>query len=109
MEWIPLDVLPDAGPYRGPEGVRRFWEEWGDAFDDFRAEPVEYAEGGESVIVITRVHGRGRDSGAPVDAPGFPMVWTTRDNVIVRVEMFQSRAEALAAVGLPPDTAFKPV
>jgi uncharacterized protein len=102
-----MDMLPESGSYRGPEGVRRFWQEWGETFDDFRAEPVEYAEGGESVIVVTKVHGRGKDSGAPVETPGFPMAWTARDGVIVRVEMFQSRAEALEAVGLPPDTPFE--
>ncbi len=100
-------MLPDPGPFVGLAGVRRFWELWGESFDDFRAEPEEYFDAGDSVIVITRVRGRGRDSGAAVDTPGFPMVWTVRDELIVRVEMFDDRAKALAAVELPPDTPFE--
>jgi ketosteroid isomerase-like protein len=107
IEWIVLDMLPDPGPFRGPDGTRRFWEMWADAFDEFHAELDEYVDAGESVIVITRMVGRGKDSGVAVDTPGFPMVWTTRDNVIVRVEMFDSREKALAAAGLPPDTPFE--
>jgi ketosteroid isomerase-like protein len=101
-------MLPDTGPFRGPEGTRRFWETWADAFDEFHAEPVEYADAGESVIVITRMVGRVKDSGAAVDTPAFPMVWTTRNDVVVRVEMFDDRDKALAAVGLPPGTPFEP-
>jgi len=100
-------MLPDPGPFRGPEGARRFWGMWADTFDDLQAEPVEYVDAGASVIVITRMVGRGKDSGVAVDTPAFPMVWTTRDNVLVRMEMFDDREKALAAVGLPPDTEFE--
>ncbi len=107
IEWVVLDNLPDTGPFRGPEGTRHFWDMWADAFDEFHAELEEYVDAGESVIVVARMVGRGKDSGAAVDTPAFPMVWTTRDDVLVRVEMFDSRDKALAAVGLPPDTEFR--
>jgi ketosteroid isomerase-like protein len=107
MEWVVLDMLPDTGPFRGPEGARRFWDMWSEAFDEFRAELEEYVDAGESVIVVARMTGRGKDSGVAVDTPAFPMVWTQRNEQIVRVEMFDSRAGALAAVGLPPDTMFE--
>ena len=105
MEWIVLDTLPDTGPFRGPEGARQFWDMWSDAFDEFHAELKGYVEAGESIIAIVRMVGRGKDSGVAVDTPSFPMVWTTRNDAIVRVEMFDSMEKALAAVGLPPDTA----
>jgi ketosteroid isomerase-like protein len=79
MEWVVLDMLPDPGPFRGREGTRRFWEMWADAFDEFHAELEEYVDAGETVIVITRMVGRGKDS----------------------------REGALEAVGLPPDTPFR--
>ncbi len=100
-------MFPDPGPFRGHEGTRRFWETWRDTFDEFRAEPEEYVDAGESVVVITRMVGRSKDSGVAVDTPSFPMVWTARDGAPVRVEMFDSREKALAAVGLPPDTDFE--
>jgi hypothetical protein len=107
LEWIPLDLLPDARTFRGPEGMRQFWRLWHETFDEFGAEPEAYVEAGDSVIVITRIHGRGRDSGAAVDTPGFPIVWTARDGVLARVEMFDSRERALESVGLPLDTPFE--
>jgi len=104
-----LDMLPDPGPFHGPEGARRFWEMWSDAFDEFRAEWQEYLEAGDSIIVIARMVGRGKDSGVAVDTPGFPMVWTSRGDKVVRMQMFPSREEALASLGLPPDTPFERV
>jgi ketosteroid isomerase-like protein len=107
MEWVVLDILPDTGPFRGPDGARRFWDMWSEAFDDFHADLEEYVDAGSSVIVVARMIGRGKDSGVAVDTPSFPMVWTERDERIVRVEMFDSRDGALAAVGLPPGTPFE--
>jgi hypothetical protein len=79
---------------------------WGEAFEDFRAEPQEFIDAGDVVVVIVKVEARAH-SGATVDTPSFPNVWTARDGVLVRMEMFQSRAEALAAAGLAPETRFE--
>jgi ketosteroid isomerase-like protein len=107
MEWIVLENMPDPGPFRGVEGTRAFWDMWKDTFDEFHAELEEYVEGDGSVIVMVRMVGRGKDSGVSVDTPTFPMVWTVRDGQVVRMQMFTSRDEALAAVGLPADTEFE--
>jgi ketosteroid isomerase-like protein len=107
MEWVVLDDLPDPGPFRGLEGTRAFWEMWKDTFDEFRAEIEEYVEADGAVIMIVRMVGRGKDSGVSVDTPSFPMVWTIRDDRVVRMQMFTSRDEALESVGLPPATPFQ--
>ena len=104
FEWkIPFE-LPDSPPdgtYRGPEAVIRFWKTWRAAFPDFRMEIEEIIEAAEKVIVIGGVHGRGAESGVDVQTPSFPQVWTFKDDGRpLRVEMYQSRAEALEAVGL---------
>ena len=49
--------------------------------------------------MITRVRGTGRDSGAGVDTPAFPAVWTWRDDRIARMEMFMSEDSASEAIG----------
>ena len=107
MEWVVLGDFPDPGPFRGIEGTRAFWELWKGTFDEFHAELEEYVETGNSIIVMVRMVGRGKDSGVAVDTPTFPMVWTVRDGLVVRMEMFASRSDALASVGLPPDTPFE--
>jgi len=109
MEWVVFDMLPDPGPFKGPDGVRRFWGMWSDTFDEFRAEPQEVVETQDFVIVVSRMVGRGKDSGVAVETPSFPIVWTRRDEQVIRVEMLPSKAEALEAAGLPPDTPFEPV
>ena len=101
-----FENLPDPGPFKGPEGVRRFWGMWADTFDEFRAELEEYVEAQGSVVIVARMVGRGKDSGAAVDSPSFPMVWTFHDEQVVRVEMLPNKAAALEAIGLPPDTPF---
>ena len=82
----------------------RFWKTWGEAFSDFHAQVEGYIEAGESVIVMTRMVGRGKDSGVAVDTPSFAMVWTARGGAVVRMQMFESKEAALEAVGLPADT-----
>ena len=104
FEWkIPFE-LPDSPPdetYRGPGAVIRFWQTWRAAFPDFRMEIEEIIDAGEKVIVIGGVRGRGAESGVDVQTPSFPQVWTFKDDGRpLRVEMYQSRAEALEAAGL---------
>jgi ketosteroid isomerase-like protein len=99
IEWIVPDMLPDPGPYEGPEGVRRFWQSWRETFQDFRIEIMEVHDLDDQVVVITRVHGTGRDSGVEVSTPAFPAVWTWRGEKIVRMEMFVSEDSAREAIG----------
>jgi hypothetical protein len=62
---------------------------------------VEIIDAGDKVIVFGGVRGRGAESGAEVNTPSFPQVWTFGDDGRpLRVEMYPSRAEALEAVGL---------
>jgi ketosteroid isomerase-like protein len=97
--WIVPDILPDPGPFHGPDGVRRFWEMWRDTFSDFRIEVSKAFDLDDHVVVQAAVRGVGRDSGAEVTTPAFPSVWTWRGEKIVRMEMFQSTSAAQAAIG----------
>ena len=85
------------GVYRGEEAQRRlidFLESW----QSWRTEPHEFIEVGEHVIVPTTEHYVGRD-GIEVQARN---TWTVtiRDGMIVRTCLYQSKQEALKAVGL---------
>lgn len=99
IEWVAPDMVPDPGPHTGPDGVRRFWDMWRDAFDDFRIEVLEVHDLDQHVVVIARVHGTGRDSGASVTTPVFPQVWTWDGDHVVRMEMFPSEDSAAEAIG----------
>jgi ketosteroid isomerase-like protein len=99
IEWVAPDMVPDPGPHRGPEGVRRFWDTWRESFQEFRLEVLDVHDLDEHVVVIARIHGTGRDSGVPVTTPSFPQVWTSDGSEIVRMEMFPSEDSAAEAIG----------
>ena len=99
MDWVVPDILPDPGPFRGPQAIRQFWEMWREQFSEFRIEIEETHDLDEHVLLLARVRGIGRDSGVDVSTPTFPQVWTFRDERIVRMEMFPSEEAAREAIG----------
>jgi hypothetical protein len=54
--------------YRGHGGVRELWRELGEAFAEFQIEISEIDDPGERVVAIGHFHGRGKASGAEVEA-----------------------------------------
>ena len=66
--------------------------------------PEELIDAGDVVVGIVRVSGRGRLSG--ITERDFPaaqqlaFVWTVRGGLVIRQEMFSSKAEAVEAAGL---------
>jgi ketosteroid isomerase-like protein len=102
IEWNVPPILPDAQVYHGHEGVKQFWATWRETFNDFRVVIEETLDAGERIVVMTKIIGRGRDSGIVVDTPSFAQIWTMRDGKAVHVEMKPNRREALESVGLEP-------
>jgi ketosteroid isomerase-like protein len=91
---------PFRGIYLGHEGLTRFWTELQDAWEEFRLEIVEVVEcDREQLVTVTAVRGRGRGSGISMEAGG-AMLWVLRDGMVLRGTFFQSKEEALEAVGL---------
>jgi ketosteroid isomerase-like protein len=91
--------VPDATVYRGHEAVRRDWEQTAELFEDFSIDVEETFDQGDEVVVFLRYRGRGKESGAVVEAP-MAHVWTMRGGQAVRLRQFLDRTEALEAVGL---------
>jgi uncharacterized protein len=91
--------VPDAAIYRGRDAVRRDWEETAGLFEDFSIDVEKSIDRDDEVVVFLRFRGRGRDSGAELEAP-MAHVWTLHDGKAVRLRQFLDRAEALEAVGL---------
>jgi ketosteroid isomerase-like protein len=83
----------------GHEGLRGFWRELHEAWDDYEHNCQELIDAGDHVISVVTDRGRGRTSGAEVEIRAYG-VWTIRDGKIVRVVWFRTREEALEAVGL---------
>ena len=92
----------DSGIHRGREAIGTDWAHTFEAFEDFRVEVEEEYEAGEELVVFVRYSGRGRASGAVVDAP-MAHVWTfEQGGRPVRLRPFLDRTAALEAAGLQP-------
>jgi ketosteroid isomerase-like protein len=91
--------IPDAGDYRGHSGYFRWLEDWAAAWQSFSLDPREFIDAGDSVLVVVRLRARGRGSGVEVDRED-GLVYTLRDGMIVRLDYYGSKVEALDAVGL---------
>ena len=101
IEWCAeLDLVPDAGVYRGHEGVRRFWETWAEAIEGISLDVEECrAVDGQWVLAVTRASGRGAGSGAAVASGRFAQLARFRDGEVVQVRLLGDVRRALAAVG----------
>jgi ketosteroid isomerase-like protein len=92
-----LDV--DTG-YHGRAEVKQFFETITEPWESYVIDVEETTEAPEDrVVVVERWRARGRD-GIEFDFQ-LADVYTFRDGVLVKVEGFSDKDEALAAAGLP--------
>ena len=92
--------IPDAGTYRGHEGYAKWLADWGAAWSEFSAEPEQWIDAGEQVIVVLQLTAKGRGSGLELKRRD-AMLFTLRDGKSVRVDYYNNAAQALAAAGVP--------
>jgi ketosteroid isomerase-like protein len=97
--WTPAREDPDPQPHRGRAGVRQFWAQWEDLFDDIRVEAEELIDANERIVSRLHVTGRGKGSGIDVDQRVYQVV-ELRGKSIVRIDEFYDRAAALEVAGL---------
>jgi ketosteroid isomerase-like protein len=100
IEWDLSRRLIDPATYHGHLGVERFFDQQLEAWEEAPAmEAEDLIEAGDQVVAFVRVHGRGKGSGAAVEAR-IAQVWTIRGGKATHLEYFGDRSEALKAVGL---------
>jgi ketosteroid isomerase-like protein len=92
----------------GPDVPESFWgraagrlvvENWTAAYDDFGAEVSEYIDADPWVICETRWHGKGKESGVPIDGHAADAYEVADGKVIRAILGFADLATALKAVG----------
>ena len=89
---------PLRGVYRGHRELEAFWNELWSTFAELQVEPHGFTEVGSEVVVPNTAHMQGRE-GIEVIARS-TQVQTLENGQIIRLRMFQERAEALQAAGL---------
>jgi ketosteroid isomerase-like protein len=101
---------PAAGGWTGLRAIVQSWQQWLDAWSNYRIESAEcHAVDGERVLALIRVSGVGRASGfevAEMDGKG-AAVFTVREERVKRLvtyteRVYFTRDQALADLGLAP-------
>jgi ketosteroid isomerase-like protein len=97
---VTASILKRAEPYRGHDGLRRYFEDADRVWRQLDIIPHEYRDLGEQVLVFGRVYARG-EGGYIADSPT-AWLWRIEDDLITWGRVFTNRAEALEAAGLGP-------
>jgi ketosteroid isomerase-like protein len=96
---------PEPSRWTGLEGMADGWRDWLRAWDDFRAEPVDYLVlDSERILVLVHNSGRGRTSGLELEQRSVANLFELRDGKVTRLIVYLERERAFADLGLAPET-----
>jgi ketosteroid isomerase-like protein len=101
IEWDLGGYTPwtDQRLYRGHDGVRAFFRQWLADFDDYQTEASDPLDHGERVVVTVVDRARGKRSGVSIERV-HAQIWTFRDGMVARIEIRDSREDAVNALWL---------
>jgi len=88
--------------FHGHDGVRRALGIFEENYDDFKAEPKEFIDAGDRVVVPVRLSGNVKGTGKLAEF-NIVQVWTANGTRAGRLDVYSSREEALAALGMDED------
>jgi ketosteroid isomerase-like protein len=92
----------DGTPYRGHDGLRRYWQERTDAWSKLRVDAERFLEGGaddDVVVAVCRLTGTGRGSGVTVEQQ-IGILSRFHDDKVCYARSYLDPQEALDVAGL---------
>jgi ketosteroid isomerase-like protein len=89
----------EGSVFRGRDGIRRWFGELHDLYEDLDSEILEIRDIGDRVVVVFLVRGRGTGSGVTLEQ-SLAQVVTLQQGKVIEIREYFSREEALEAVGL---------
>ena len=100
VEWWPAVAgAYEGGCHRGREGVEGFAAALGEVWEEVQLIADEFRDLGDRVLVLGRQVGRGKGSGAQVEAP-LAGIYDFHGDRIWRVRGYVDRAEGLRVAGV---------
>jgi ketosteroid isomerase-like protein len=90
----PPGLAAEPDTYRGPEGVRRYFESFYEAMDRVDFDPERFIAVGELVVVPMTLRARGRTTGIETEQE-IVQVWELEDGRAIRVSVYATIEEAL--------------
>jgi ketosteroid isomerase-like protein len=91
--------IPDGADYYGRDEFVRGTAQWLEEWEVFSFEPEEVIDVGGQALARIRLSGRAKASGVELDQTAFH-VWTFREGMPWRCEVYFDEAQALEALGL---------
>jgi ketosteroid isomerase-like protein len=93
---VPPDASAEPDTYEGHEGARRYFRGFDGVLDDVRFELVELDQvSPDTVLVETRLSGRGTTTGIPVEQRVYAVI-TVRAGLVTGIRPYANREAALA-------------
>jgi ketosteroid isomerase-like protein len=93
---VTSDYAGRTEPYRGHDGIRQYFRDVAEVWDELRLTPTDYRVVGDQVLVTGRVSAR---SPARVVSGSTGWVWRVRGGRVVQGHVYASAEDAIAAVG----------
>jgi ketosteroid isomerase-like protein len=97
--WTAIEDAPDAGTYRGHDGVLAYFNDWLQDFDDIAMEIEDTTEAEGGLVVAQHARGRGKGSGVEVDLH-YAVLYEFHGAQVVRAREFRTKDAAIEAAGL---------
>ena len=98
-EIVPMRAALEGTVYRGPDAAAQYCAAVDESWENLRWEVEEIRDGGDWVLALGRIRGRGRVSGAGIDVEA---AWVARfrDGLVANFRTWTDRGEARKAAGL---------
>lgn len=104
IEWNLPETLPWGGTRHGHDGVLAFTSISQDHIEGRWADPDDFLDAGDRLVVLGRLRGRGKASGLEFEVE-FAHVWTLTDGVASRLRAYFDTAPIMAVLGEGADAA----
>jgi ketosteroid isomerase-like protein len=99
IEWWDRDDVPDPTVRRGLDAVGARFAELDDVWIGLGLEPREFIDASDFVVVMFSLTGRGRVSGAAIEAEEV-QVFRLQNGKIIELREYSGKADALKAIRL---------
>ena len=87
-------------PFQGRDGLRHWMAEIDEHFRDWQIDIDDWRDAGSAVVALGHIHIRGYASGVQLDEPVGALIELDSGRPL-RMRLFGTPSEALAAAGLP--------
>lgn len=97
IEFVPLRSLVVGGSYRGHDGIRRFFEDLDEEWENRLIHNEEFREHEDSVLLLGEFEATGRASGMEMRSP-VAWLFELRAGKVVRMRAYSSQEEAIRTI-----------